>query len=61
MKLSPFDEPELDFIETMRNRTIEDDLKWLLRNALIIKPLEHILQVGKAGFESFTATSHIGW
>ena len=60
LKLCLFNEPELDFREPMRNGATDDDLKWMIRNALIIKPLEHNLQVGKAGFESYTAMSQIG-
>lgn len=60
LKLCLFNEPELDFREPMRSGATDDDLKWMIRNALIIKPLEHNLQVGKAGFESYTAMSQIG-
>ena len=60
LKLCLFNEPELNFREPMRNGATDDDLIWMIRDALIIKPLEHNLQVGKAGFESYTAMSQIG-
>ena len=60
LKLCLFNEPELNFRDPMRNGATDDDLKRLIRDALIIKPLEHNLQVGKAGFESYTAMSQIG-
>ena len=60
LKLCLFNEPELDFREPMRDGATDDDLKRLIRNALTIKPLEHNLEVGKAGFESYTAMSQIG-
>ena len=60
LKLCLFNEPELNFRDPMRNGATDDDLKRMIRDALIIKPLEHNLQVGKAGFESYTAMSQIG-
>ena len=60
LKLCLFNEPELNFRDPMRNGATDDDLKLMIRDALIIKPLEHNLQVGKAGFESYTAMSQIG-
>ena len=60
LKLCLFNEPELNFRDPMRNGATDDDLKRMIREALIIKPLEHNLQVGKAGFESYTAMSQIG-
>lgn len=60
LKLCLFNEPELNFRDPMRNGATDDDLKRMIRDALIIKPLEHNLEVGKAGFESYTAMSQIG-
>jgi len=60
LKLCLFNEPELNFRDPMRNGATDDDLKLMIRDALIIKPLEHNLEVGKAGFESYTAMSQIG-
>ena len=60
LKLCLFNEPELNFRDPIRNGATDDDLKWMIRDALVIKPLEHNLQVGKAGFESYTAMSQIG-
>ncbi len=60
LKLCLFNEPELNFRDPMRNGATDDDPKRMIRDALIIKPLEHNLEVGKAGFESYTAMSQIG-
>ena len=60
LKLCLFNEPELNFRDPMRNGATDDDLKRMIRDALIIKPLEHNFQVGKAGFESYNAMSQIG-
>lgn len=60
LKLCLFNEPELNFRDALRGGATDADIRGMIRNAMTIKPLEHNLEVGKAGFESYTAMSQIG-